>query len=274
MLGIIGVAVLLVVLGLSLVVTRIATVALTMTGLGRETARFQARSAFTGTGFTTHEAESIVGHPVRRRIIMMLMVIRSAGLVTIVISLLFSFVGPGEDIYKLYRLGGLALGVLLIWSVTRSAMVERMIENLVNRALARWTRLPVGDYAGLLRLSGEYTIMQINVSREDWLEEKTVSDCFLSREGINLLGITREDGSYVGVPGPETKFHANDELILYGREDALQSVSERKGDPRGDAEHEEAVREQEVHERRQEEEEMAQEEKREEKKRNSAGHAT
>lgn len=56
---------LLVVLTVSLLVTRIATVALTATGLSRETARFQARSAFSGSGFTTSESEAVVRHPVR-----------------------------------------------------------------------------------------------------------------------------------------------------------------------------------------------------------------
>ena len=70
MLGIVGVIAFLTVLGLSLFITRLATIALTYTGLSREAARFQARSAFTGTGFTTSEAERVVDHPVRRRIIM------------------------------------------------------------------------------------------------------------------------------------------------------------------------------------------------------------
>ena len=57
---------------ISLIVTRIATVALIQTGLSRETARFQARSALTGTGFTTTESETIVNHPVRRRLVLTL----------------------------------------------------------------------------------------------------------------------------------------------------------------------------------------------------------
>ena len=63
MLGVIGVIAFLIVLTLSLVITRIATVALTMTGLSSEAAEFQARSAFTDTGYTTPEAEKIVNHP-------------------------------------------------------------------------------------------------------------------------------------------------------------------------------------------------------------------
>ncbi len=54
-----GVVSLLVALTLSLIVTRVAAMALMFTGLSRESAKFQARSAFTGAGFTTHESEKI-----------------------------------------------------------------------------------------------------------------------------------------------------------------------------------------------------------------------
>ncbi|MFO7970268.1 MAG: hypothetical protein R6U40_00800 [Desulfobacterales bacterium] len=50
MAGIIGIIASLTVLGLSLVITRLATVSLNLTGLSWETAKFQARSAFTGNG--------------------------------------------------------------------------------------------------------------------------------------------------------------------------------------------------------------------------------
>jgi len=93
MLGLVGVIAFLTVLLLSLIITRLAAIALTLTGLSEEAARFQARSAFTGTGFTTSEAEKVVNHPVRRRIIVWLMVARSAGLVTIILSSILSFAG-------------------------------------------------------------------------------------------------------------------------------------------------------------------------------------
>ena len=73
---------------LSMTITRIATIALTMTGVSRQSARFQARSALTGAGFTTSESESMVNHPVRRRIIMWLMLTGNAGIVSVV-GLLF-----------------------------------------------------------------------------------------------------------------------------------------------------------------------------------------
>lgn len=83
---------LLVVLTLSILVTRVATVALTHTGLSKESAKFQARSAFTGVGFTTDESEKVVNHPVRRRILLVLMLLGNAGIVTAVSSLIVSFI--------------------------------------------------------------------------------------------------------------------------------------------------------------------------------------
>ena len=101
MLGVVRIIAFLTVLGLSLFITRLATIALTYTGLSWDAARFQARSAFTGTGFTTSEAERVADHPVRRRIIMLLMIARSAGVVSIVISLILSFGGSHSDISRL-----------------------------------------------------------------------------------------------------------------------------------------------------------------------------
>ena len=66
MIAIIGLFVILI---LALMVIRIGAIALELTGLSTDVAAFQAQSAFSGVGFTTSESESIVNHPVRRKII-------------------------------------------------------------------------------------------------------------------------------------------------------------------------------------------------------------
>jgi len=83
----------LLVLTLSFITERIATVALTLTGLSGDAARFQARSAFTGTGFTTSEAEQVTTQPARRRIIMLLMGMRSVEIIMGVATLVLTFIG-------------------------------------------------------------------------------------------------------------------------------------------------------------------------------------
>jgi len=47
----------LIVFTVSLLVIRVATVGLTMTGISKDPAHFQALSAFTGSGFTTQESK-------------------------------------------------------------------------------------------------------------------------------------------------------------------------------------------------------------------------
>ncbi|MCK4262353.1 hypothetical protein KAX00_04525, partial [bacterium] len=59
-------------------IVRAAAIALMMTGMDEKRARFQALSAFSGTGFTTKEAESIVNHPIRRKIVTWLMILGNA----------------------------------------------------------------------------------------------------------------------------------------------------------------------------------------------------
>ncbi|WP_234488879.1 hypothetical protein [Oxynema sp. CENA135] len=86
-----------VVLTLSLLINRIATVVLTLTGLSRESARFQARSALTGVGFTTRESEQIVRHRVRRETISVLMLLGNVGIVTTISSLLLTFLMSIRD---------------------------------------------------------------------------------------------------------------------------------------------------------------------------------
>jgi len=240
MTGIIGIVALLSVLAISLVVTRVATIALMFTGLSAEAARFQARSAFTGTGFTTGEAETVVEHPVRRRIIMALMLVRSAGVITIFLSIILSFMGP-EGSGKLSRLVWLAGGVLAMWFVSRSRVVDRAIKRIMIRAVRRWPEIEVMDYTGMLHLSGDYVIRELPVEEGDWIAGRDLRTCKLREEGVVAIGIHRADGSYVGVPKGDTQVHPGDRLVVYGLADNLRNLDRRHADPAGDRQHAEAV---------------------------------
>ncbi len=243
MLGFVGIVALIILLGLSLAITRLATIALTMTGLSEEMARFQARSAFTATGFTTEESEKIVNQPVRRRIIMALMVIRSAGLLTVVLTLILSFVGDAGAKQQIIRLGVLGGGVALLWVVVKSSWTDQLMNRLMRRLLNRWADMDLRDYAGLLKLSDGYAVMEVQLREDDWLAGKKVKECSLRQEGVNILGVIRRNGDYVGVPQADTKVYSEDTLILYGRNDALQKLSRRERGGAGDREHREAVSE-------------------------------
>jgi hypothetical protein len=58
-------------------------------------ARFQALSAFSGTGFTTREAERIVNHPRRRKIVIYLIMLGNAGIVSVIATFVVTLRGSG-----------------------------------------------------------------------------------------------------------------------------------------------------------------------------------
>ncbi len=263
MVGIVGLIAVLTVVALSLVITRLATVALVLTGMSEEAARFQARSAYTGIGFTTRESEQVAGHPVRRRIVMILMILHNAGLVTIILSLILSFVDSGDGKGVLWRLLWLVGGVAVLWVLARSRLAGRVINHMVKWALDRWTDLEVRDYAGLLRLSGNYRVMELGVKEGDWLVGKSLNQCSLPEEGVNVLGIYREDGSYVGVPKGSTEVYPGDTLVLYGQADSLQELDARRAGTEGDRAHDEATEGERRRMARQDRQEAAHKEKRE-----------
>jgi K+/H+ antiporter YhaU regulatory subunit KhtT len=235
---------LLVVLTLSILVTRVATVALTHTGLSRASAKFQARSAFTGVGFTTNESEKVVNHPIRRRILMLLMLLGNAGIVTAVSSLIVSFVSTNKTDSLLWQLILLVSGLVILWSFASSKWVDRHLSKFITRILKRHTTISVQDFARLLHLAGDYQINELNVRRGDWIEGKSIAELGLRQEGIIVLGITRKDGNYLGAPDGDTQITENDVLILYGRAAAMKELDQRETGPAGDKEHRKMVKDQ------------------------------
>lgn len=211
----------LVVLLVSLLVARVGTVALTLTGMSRETARFQARSAFFGVGFTTGEAEAVVGHPVRRRIIMWLILLGNAGVVTTTGTLLISFAG-GHD--RLRGVVVLIAGVIALGALAMSRPVDRMLTRVIRRALRRWTDLDVRDYAGLLELGEGYTVAELEVEETDWIAGHELGELSLRDAGIVVLGIHRPAADYVGAPEPTETVHPGDVLTVYGLEERVEAL--------------------------------------------------
>lgn len=236
---------LLVVIFVSMVITRVATIALAATGMSRESARFQARSALTGAGFTTAESESVVRHPVRRRIVMMLMLLGSAGIAAVIGSIVLAFVAPDADANWWFRFGVLAVGIGGLWMFASSAWVDRRITRVTMWALDRYTTIDARDYANLLHLGGNYVITEFVVTTDHWLSDRSLAELDLRREGIMVLGVVRPDGEYLGVPTRETVLRVGDTLVLYSRAGQLAELDARRHDRAGDEARQDAVERQE-----------------------------
>ena len=241
MTSIIAISSLLVAVSLSLLITRVAAMALMLTGLSKESARFQARSAFSGCGFTTSESESIVNHPVRRRIIMLLMLLGTAGIATVAATLMVTLLAAGQSNRWLPTLLLLAAGLSMLSFIARSRWVERQLNRVIAYALRRWTQLEVRDYVAVLHLQSGYAVTEMRVGATDWLAGKSLATLRLPDEGVLVLGVIRAGGVYVGAPTADTEIQPDDLLILYGPIDRIQELDQRRAGLRGDKAHQEAV---------------------------------
>ena len=225
----------------SILMTRITAAALENTGLSSKSAKFQARSAFTGCGFTTKESEKVVQHPVRRNLIFTLMLLGNAGIVTVIATLLITFLHKDEQSLPWYlNISIVAGGILTLWIVSSNKNIDKWLCKIINLLLNRFTSLKSRDYSSLLNLAGNYQVSELNVRGDDWVIDKTLFESNLRNEGITVLGIERMNGNYIGLPNNVVKIKPGDNLIVYGRETAIKRLDVRKKGDIGNQDHEDA----------------------------------
>lgn len=232
---------LLLVFALSLLIVRIGTIALVMTGVSEDAARFQALSAFSGTGFTTDESENVISRPARRRIITILIRAGSLGIITAISTLVLGFAGGNEAVPDVWKLGFLFVGVVGLVLLARSETMARIFTPIISRSLRRYTTLDLRDYAELLHLREDFRVVEIEAVPNGWLTKAPLSGLGLYREGVVLLGIVRKGGEFIGTPESSQCVHAGDKVILYGRASRIEELRTRSRADEGA--HQQAVRE-------------------------------
>lgn len=225
---------LIVVVALGLVLTRVATVAFTLTGMSLQHARFQARSALTGTGFTTSEAESVVNHPARRRIVMALMLLSGAGALSVLGTLVLSFSAVDSTVGGLRRAAVIVVAVVALVWLAKSDPVDRVLRRVIERILLRVTDLEVRDYAALLHVRGHWGVVQVPVVEDGWLASRPLEALRLPEEGVVVLGVERSTGAWVGAPSTDLHLRGGDMVLLYGRRPMLDDLAARVAGEQGD----------------------------------------
>ncbi|MDD2598997.1 MAG: TrkA C-terminal domain-containing protein [Kiritimatiellae bacterium] len=237
---IIAVFSLLIIVAITMLITRLAAMALVLTGMSHESAQFQARSALAGVGFTTREAESVVCHPVRRRIIMLLMMAGSISVPTVIAALGVSLFTTFQAERWWWPLLLLLAGLLALGLFGKSRWMNKRVNTVLAWGLKNCTDLDVRDYGSLLQLQNGFAVTEMLIKHGDWLEQKTLQQAALSHEGVLVLGIQRIDGVYVGTPRAADTIQAGDTLVLYGQIQLLKKLDQRQA-AFGDYAHEEAT---------------------------------
>ncbi len=216
---------LLVVLTLSIMAVRTGAVALRLTGMPEEVARFQARSAFTGAGFTTSESEAIVNHPVRRRIVSTLMVVGSIGLVSVMTTIIVSLVGAdGAEGSMRNQLLWLAAVSLVLWCVALNPKADRFMCGVIGRVLERTQGFGARRPVRLLQMPVAHGIVRLLVHRESGLEDRPIRE--LVSNTVTVLGLVREDGTFVSLPDLAEEMRLADEIFVYGPDAEVNALNE------------------------------------------------
>jgi len=205
-------------LGVWLFILWFGSIALEASGMERSKARFQALSAITGTGFTTGEAEAVVNHPRRRRIITWLIVLGNTGIVAFLIVLIL-FVRGGLTAPSPLLIGVVS-GVLLVLALS---VWLGWMNKLTSAILALVRKKQPGFYevSEMLHQAGGYGLVCFVLGKE--ARGTVLEDTGLLKQGITLLAIERGDTA-LPFPGAGERLLAGDRLLCYGRLEELAGL--------------------------------------------------
>lgn len=194
-------------------------IAFESTGMDREMARFQALSAFTGTGFTTLAAEQIVEHRVRRRIAMTLIILGWAGAASVVATMIRSLYVESaikglSNLVIGVALAGLAIIAIRRYSDELVSAVRRVVMRRVSGIL-----VPQED---LLRVDGGLGLSRIEVPEQSRVIGQALKDLHLRRSELSVVLIERNHHSII--PTADSVLEPKDHVILFGRLGRVQGA--------------------------------------------------
>jgi hypothetical protein len=210
---------------ISALVVRIGAVAFEMTGLDRDKASFQALSCFSGTGFTTREAELIAGNHYRRRIASVLMIFGNAGLVTVITTFVVS--ARGDMTASLRNLAIITAGVVLVILLLKQQRIMGRVSTVVEGWLRKRTDIDAVDVVEILHQTEGYGIASLRVDETSPVANMSISTSGLRARDILILSIERS-GAMIPLPAADRTILPRDSLICYGQLRAIRGFSKTR----------------------------------------------
>ena len=215
------VGILLITILISFIIVRIGGYALQLTGIEPDVARFQALSAFSGTGFTTTEAERVVRHRTRRRIVTILIILGNAGLVTIIATLVASFTQVSGYGWFFIRLAIIIFGIFTFYSlIIRSRVGNKILDGFRKPLMKRIvSEAPIMDEIYLTERDWSISLVMVKKSSKNiGLSLADVID-----ENMVILAIDRA-GATIAMPNNTEKIMEGDRLLVYGNKQSIKQL--------------------------------------------------
>jgi len=224
----------------SFTVVRIGAIAFQLTGLEWSLAKFQALSCFSGTGFTTKEAELVTSNKQRRKIATILIILGNAGFIIMIATLAGSLMPTKETIVAklsesflpfsvpafLVVWINLAIIVAVVYGIYRIFTYEKFVRKMttfLRKKLIKKEIFQKVSFEELLLATGGYGISRITVSSGSPIINKTLAKSQLREYDIMVLATVR-GGETIPNPQANMKILLSDELICFGK---LESIRNR-----------------------------------------------
>lgn len=224
-----SVALLLFVVAISLSVVRLSALLLELTGIPWEEAKFHALSAFTNTGFPTHQSAELVAHPLRRRIVSALIVLGNAGLITTVATLAGSLI-EGSLLINLRNLALILLGVSFIVWISHQRWFAQPLRRFTTDRIRRRYQFAPPSVSELLQLGHGYALSRYTVGQGAEVAGRSLAELALRGRGLQVLAIERA-GTFIASPAGHDVLQSGDEVVVYaaqGRAEALFCAAPRE----------------------------------------------
>ena len=213
----------LLVIFISFLVIRAAAVALMMTGMDEKKAKFQALSAFSGTGFTTKEAEAVINHPRRRKIVTYLMVLGNAGIVTVIATFVVSL-RPAGIFRPSLNIAIVAASLLILYRITLHQEFAKKLSNKIRETLRKKLHFEKVHIEEILQQSEGYGVASVLIEKESKIAGLTLGQSGLREGDLMVLSIERDE-EVIPVPKAQSKTQVGDRLIIYGKMENLKNLT-------------------------------------------------
>lgn len=220
---------------ISFIIVRIGAIAFELTGLEWSLAKFQSLSCFSGTGFTTKEAELVTGHPQRRRIASVLMVLGNAGLVTLIATFAntirpqvasakwprFLSLEVPPQLYPWLNLMLLILVGCVIYRVLSHTRILRALTDFLRAKVSKSDVVQSVTFEELMVATGGYGVAAVIVDSDSHLAGKVLRKSGLREKDITVLALERE-GLVTANPSADARIQPKDRLICFGKTDLIR----------------------------------------------------
>lgn len=226
-------------LTVSFIVVRIGAIAFQLTGLEWSLAKFQALSCFSGTGFTTKEAELITSNKQRRQIASILIILGNAGTVILIATFASSLVAQetfwsrlSESILPIHirtelipwvNLGIIIIVVYIIYRLSTHEKFARRMTRFLRKKIIKKEIFQRVTFEELLISTGGYGVTRIAVCAGSPVLNKSLSRSNLKKSDITVLAIVREQQTIPNPPA-DTKILLNDELVCFGKLENIRNT--------------------------------------------------